>query len=100
VPVSQQSTRATSGGRPLSLAGCSAPARCLSGGAGPALGTAAAAWWRPAALSAPAASLLGGCRGYAKYPPHTELQMPSLSPTMNQARQLRQLVRRNVLPPT
>ncbi len=66
-------------------AGCTAPARWLAGASGPALGTAAAAWWRPSLLPAPASLLLGGARGYAKYPPHTELQMPSLSPTMNQA---------------
>lgn len=28
--------------------------------------------------------LLGGVRAFAKLPPHTELTMPSLSPTMNQ----------------
>ena len=56
------------------------------GSCGPALAGAAAAWWRPALLHAPAAAQLGGARGYAKYPPHTELQMPSLSPTMSQAR--------------
>ena len=26
--------------------------------------------------------LLGGCRGFAQLPPHIEMQMPSLSPTM------------------
>lgn len=30
--------------------------------------------------------LLGGCRGFAQLPPHIEMQMPSLSPTMERVR--------------
>jgi hypothetical protein len=30
--------------------------------------------------------LLGSCRGFAQLPPHIEMQMPSLSPTMERVR--------------
>ena len=31
-------------------------------------------------------SLPAGCRGFADLPPHTQLDMPALSPTMSQVR--------------
>jgi hypothetical protein len=34
------------------------------------------------------AQLLGGCRGFAQLPPHIELAMPSLSPTMERVRKV------------
>ena len=53
------------------IAGCSAPARCLASSCGPALGTSAAARWRPSLLSAPATRLFGGTRGLCQVPaPH------------------------------
>ena len=57
--------------------------RHLTQSASPAVAPVLGAWRRALAPGC-VAPLLGGLRGFAKYPPHTRLEMPSLSPTMSQ----------------